>query len=400
MDGKKESLLREYPKVIPYECSKKIVEQMEKNICRINTLENQGTGFFTKIPFPKKDKVLPVFITNNHIIDNNLLKLKDAKIKIDLKEETEIKEIKLKDRIVYTNEEYDITIIEIKENDNIKNFLELDDIIINDILNDNNKNKEFMNDTIYIIQYCENKLSVSYGILYDICIDKKYNFQHKCNTKEGSSGSAILNINNKLIGIHKEGCLKNQFNIGIFLNYPIKDFIKINCNRNKKRSKSEGQRILPLKKFQYRKYSYDFNSKREKFEINKSDDNKNSLHINNQNQKLREKFKGINCKIKKYYNIYVPSKKIDKETELRQKHMVKNSRSSSANRSYEKSEHNLKKKNKIKNENKNKNILNNIKPINNNKNNLINDNGRNNKNLQQQNYTCMNSMSNSNRFVP
>ena len=53
----------------------------------------------------------------------------------------------------YTNEEYDITIIEIKEEDNIKNYLELDDIIINDILNNNNKNKEYINETIYIIQY-------------------------------------------------------------------------------------------------------------------------------------------------------------------------------------------------------------------------------------------------------
>ena len=84
--------------------------------------------------------------------------------------------------MIYTNKEYDITIIEIKENDNIKNYLELDDKIIEDILNNNNKNNKYIDDTIYIIQYPEGKLSVSYGILHSIYEDKKYNFIHKCST--------------------------------------------------------------------------------------------------------------------------------------------------------------------------------------------------------------------------
>ena len=40
MDIKKECSFREYPKVISYECTKKIIEQMDKNICRVNTEEN------------------------------------------------------------------------------------------------------------------------------------------------------------------------------------------------------------------------------------------------------------------------------------------------------------------------------------------------------------------------
>ena len=57
--------------------------------------------------------------------------------------------------------------------------------------------------------------------------DRKYQFIHKCCTKGGSSGSPILNINNnKVIGLHCEG--NKRFNIGIFLNYPIKEFIKLN----------------------------------------------------------------------------------------------------------------------------------------------------------------------------
>ena len=231
MEKQKESLLNGYPNVISYECTKKIIEQMERNICKINIGEQQGTGFFTKIPFPNQNNMLPVLITNNHIINNDTLNKKNIKIKIDIKEDEDVKEIILNKRMKYTNEEYDTTIIEIKKEDNINNYLELDDIIINDISNNINKNKEYINKTIYIIQYPENNLSVSYGILDNIYEDKKYDFNHKCSTKFGSSGSPILNISNKIIGIHKEG-YNNKYNIGTFLNYPIREFIQLNINNN------------------------------------------------------------------------------------------------------------------------------------------------------------------------
>ena len=130
--------------------------------------------------------MLPIYITNNHVINKDLLYNKNTKIEIDIKEETENKIMDLNNRMKYTDKEYDITIIEIKEEGNIKNYLEIDDIIINDILNNINKNKEYKNETVYIIQYPENKISVSYGILDKIYENKKYNFNHKCSTKEGS----------------------------------------------------------------------------------------------------------------------------------------------------------------------------------------------------------------------
>ena len=129
MEEHKESILTGYPNVISYECTKKIIEQMERNICKINIGMNQGTGFFCKIPFPNENNMLPVLITNNHIINSDILYKKNIKIKLDIKEEENIKEIILNKRMKYTNEEYDITIIEIKEEDNINNYLELDDIM-------------------------------------------------------------------------------------------------------------------------------------------------------------------------------------------------------------------------------------------------------------------------------
>ena len=41
-------------------------------------------------------------------------------------------------------------------------------------------------------------------------------------TEGGSSGAPILNTNNKLIGVHKEG----YNNKGTFLNYPLKEIIQ------------------------------------------------------------------------------------------------------------------------------------------------------------------------------
>ena len=148
MSENKESILRGYPNVISYECSKKIIKQMERNICKITVGENQGTGFFCKIPFPDLNNMLSVFITNNHIINKELLYKDNLIIEINIEEENNIRKLNLNNRMKYTNEEYDITIIEIKEKDGINNYLELDDNIINDIIKNNNRKDKYKDETI------------------------------------------------------------------------------------------------------------------------------------------------------------------------------------------------------------------------------------------------------------
>ena len=219
--------------LMTFECMQIAMEQMKKCVCKIKLIKLkhiQGTGFFCKIPFPDINNRLSVIITNNHIINEELLNTKGSKIIIDIKEEDSLKEISLDNRITFTNREYDITLIEIKETDNINNYLELDDIIIDDILNNNNKNMVYIDNEVYIIEYPEGKLSISSGQVTDIFEDKKYKFFHQCRTKAGSAGSPILNIsNNKVIGVHHSAVLnfKNKRGKATFLNYPIKEFIKI-----------------------------------------------------------------------------------------------------------------------------------------------------------------------------
>ena len=164
MDGENEGELIGCPKVISYDCSKKIIEQMEKNICKITFANTLATGFFCNIPFPDEYNMLHALITNNHVIYKELLYQPNFTISISSKI-LENKKLNLNDRIKYTNIEYDITIIEIKEDDHIGDiYLELDKDILKDIINSENNNDKYIENTIYITQYPEGQLTVSYGI--------------------------------------------------------------------------------------------------------------------------------------------------------------------------------------------------------------------------------------------
>ena len=218
------AVLPGYPQEATFEAIQMMLHQMRTTICKIGIKEFLGTGFFCKIPIPFLNNMLRVLITNNHIVNRELLFQKDAKISIQTKEDYKI--LDLNDRIKYTSEEFNITIIEIKDDDQINNFLELDETLNKDIIMNSNINTRFIDETIYTLKYSNDRLSVSFGILKNIFEDRKYRFSHRCCTKLGSSGSPVLNINNnKVIGVHSEG--NKNYNVGIFLNEPLKEFIKL-----------------------------------------------------------------------------------------------------------------------------------------------------------------------------
>ena len=99
MEEQKESVLNNYPNIISYDCSKKIIEQMERNICKINIGEEQGTGFFCKIPFPDLNNRLSVFITNNHILYTDYLYKNNSTISLNVKNKKEEILLNLNDRL-------------------------------------------------------------------------------------------------------------------------------------------------------------------------------------------------------------------------------------------------------------------------------------------------------------
>ena len=232
-DIKKEKYIASSPEPVTLKGTEKILDQMNNSVCRIYNNGN-GTGFFTKISY--KSKLLPVLITNNHVINQDDI-LNNKKISLYLNNDGITRTIKLdNNRMMYTNEKLDVTIIEIKDNkDNLNNkFLELDDEIINYFkLNKNEEENDINNiystDSIYLINYPENKeVVVSYGQPPNF---SKSEILHKCSTKEGSSGSPILLINNqKLIGIHYGASKNFEFNKGTLLLYSIIEFATIKNN--------------------------------------------------------------------------------------------------------------------------------------------------------------------------
>ena len=211
-----------YPKPVSIEATEKILNQMKNSICKI-ILENgkEGPGFFCKISKGNKYDLLPVLITNNHLIDELELKKDKSKIKISINN-NEFKEIDLSNRITFTSKAYDITIIEIKEKDIVNINLEIDENVIDD------KNKLFDGESIYILHYNENKnISVSYSILKNLNDDDNniINFKYLCSMDLKNSIAPILNLSNyKIIGIHCNSEKEKNYNLGLILNKVLKEF--------------------------------------------------------------------------------------------------------------------------------------------------------------------------------
>ena len=229
-DIKQQGLIKEQPIPVSLEGTKKIIYQMENFICKIY-LDNGlvGTGFFCEIPF--NNNLLPVLITNNHILNGN--DIENNKI-INLMINNKVKKIKIDNsRKKYTNPDknIDITIIEIKpKKDGINNYLEIDEEDINK--DKENIELEYKKKSIYILHYLRGELNVSYGLIKDIVDNKRIN--HYCRTEEGSSGSPIISLKTfKVIGIHNDGSPHNKINYGTSIKYAIDFFNEYNNNKNK-----------------------------------------------------------------------------------------------------------------------------------------------------------------------
>jgi len=202
---------------ISFEQTKKILEQMENYICKIIIdKDTKGTGFLCKIPLHGDNKLAPVLITNNNVINDNILaRKKDIIIELFCTSSKKQKKLNLSNRTAYNNKKLGISIIEIVNKDGFKNInmFELDEDMLS-----SGKTDKFIDKSIYMIHSNQETLYVSYGLVNDIGKNQSYNFMHTCKAFNGSSGSPILNLeNNKIIGIHSSTNV--NINEGFFLNF-------------------------------------------------------------------------------------------------------------------------------------------------------------------------------------
>jgi hypothetical protein len=207
---------------------KKILFQMNNCICKIkeNKKDIVGTGFFLKIPFPDEFHFLPVLITCNHVLDINSIALGSV-IEFTLQDDKIKKSIVINNsRKKYTSTEKDVTLIEIDPQEdkiNSNAFLAVDENIYKDDLVETYKDK-----SVYVIHYEKGKTKKnSVGKITSIASDN-FTIKHNCKTKDGSSGSPIINLENfGVMGIHKGSSnpkALNQINFGTLLKIPIDEF--------------------------------------------------------------------------------------------------------------------------------------------------------------------------------
>ena len=67
----KEKLISTSAEPVTFEGTKRILDQMNKCVCKIYS-QGEETGFFTRIPF--NSKLLPVLITSNNVLGQNEIK--------------------------------------------------------------------------------------------------------------------------------------------------------------------------------------------------------------------------------------------------------------------------------------------------------------------------------------
>jgi len=197
----------------------------QKNNCIVKIiLENSyATGFLLKIPFGNKNELMPVLMTNNHVIDEDYPK-NNRYLSVCKADQDNIFNIDFNiPRKFYTNKDLDSTIIEIKHEDKfgLKYFLEVDDDI-----GKRDPNSIYADKFCYIAHFPKgNDASLQPGKITLITESPECLIYHQCNTEHGSSGCPILSYDTfKVIGIHKGADKLNNSNFGIFIKYPIEKF--------------------------------------------------------------------------------------------------------------------------------------------------------------------------------
>ena len=188
-----------------------------KSICKIITYSPTKIGSGFLINLPSKEKPFYCLITNEHIIEEEMIE-NGEKITFSYDIEKENRTIKLENRIIkhfnnkkkYVGDRLDATVVQILPEDGIGK-----EYFLFPNYNYMYNFKNLQSKEITIVQYPFEKydsLCYSNGKITKI---KKYEFTHVASTKLGSSGSPIfLKGTEEVIGIHKSSDERGLNNFG------------------------------------------------------------------------------------------------------------------------------------------------------------------------------------------
>ena len=221
-----------------------------------------GSGFFLK--FERNNKDFYCIMTNQHVIDSNMVRNKEE---IEIIYENEKKNITIKldkkERIIeYFKDsiQIDAIIIEIIEKDNIH-----DSFFLSPNLDFNDKTQSLINKDIQILQYPGGKnLFLAMGKIIRISSENDYMFYHNADTTFGSSGSPIVLKEEKtVIAIHSGGIKDQKENIGYFIGIIIENMTIYKKNGEGKeyykdgKLKYEGEYLNGKRNGKRKKYNVD-----------------------------------------------------------------------------------------------------------------------------------------------
>jgi len=140
-------------------------------------------------------------MTNNHVLNENNLRLNKPFIISKANNEKDTIEIQIKSQdFVFTSELFDVT------------FIELNDEVIDDI------EPEFLRpsaedakkgESILIFQYANAEYSLAHG---NIKFSLGFDYYHEVKTSFGSSGSPLINKDFEVVGIHKSKKIEEDQN--------------------------------------------------------------------------------------------------------------------------------------------------------------------------------------------
>ena len=246
------------------------VNNLSKSICKIKYINTKnenvyGTGFFMKY------KYLCTLITAFHVINYDL-ENKFIKIEIgnDKNSKKEI-DLELKDRYIkYFEKPIDITVIELKGSDEININKEIEYLKYDK--NYKEGYSQYKSMEVLCLGYpFGNNLSAQNGKILKI-ID--FEFEHDIPTEIGFSGSPIILSNIlKVIGVHKEGDIKENVNIGTFIGKIFREINKDLKSKNIAKKEEDADMIRSLEIY---------SEKLNKLDIKNSSDLSDNLLRNNE----------------------------------------------------------------------------------------------------------------------